>query len=278
MVSFFRIKVFLSLFFLSSTLLGLEREPWFNPLWEFQAIAQNDYFKNRTVQIPKSGYTLNDYSNLFDLALQVSPYPYWDAEVQLDFIASDRTSFNFGGAEIIARYQWLDDTIGEPLSLVTGMSMSFIRGELEENLNAYLSSNYSLGLSVTVGKALYRRCDPLWRRRLWFFGEYLFYNRNTPGSFRSTLAYDQRILPCLIWKLHTHYQSGYGTNDLPPTKEGFFGYHNIDFHVLNVETKMLYEFPIYGSFELSGLYNVVAFNGPKNYWGIGGKLVFPFSL
>lgn len=110
------------LLLLPISLFGLEMEPWFCNIWEFTFTPSYTYGRFHHVQNghPRLKSPFNEHILAFDLA--VPPSPNWEIDADVEFADTTRQSMGLRSGALQARYLWLDDVVGDAVSLTTGLS------------------------------------------------------------------------------------------------------------------------------------------------------------
>ncbi len=260
---------------LCSSLHAMNYQPWFNPLLEFQSTSEYEYQYSKTLQSPLGNSEKACNENYVSTNLQVSPWPYWDAQFELDLAGTTSVTFNFAAFQALGRYQWLDDTVGDVMSLTTGVHLLVPRALLLANDSFYYVGHVNVDFNVGVGKAFY--CGQSdWRSRVWLYAGYGVASQGSPW-FDTYLEWDQRICERWVYSLTSRFIYGTGSNNINPNLP-FPGYASLNFQAINLFMTLSYSLPACGTFSLFGTYNVHARNSPLHFYGGGGVLQIPFSL
>ncbi|MGH2638465.1 MAG: hypothetical protein ACRDF4_04185, partial [Rhabdochlamydiaceae bacterium] len=113
------------------SLLGLDRIPWFCNVWEFTFTPTYTYSRYPDVQhgIPHDQRPSNDHILSFDFSLP--PSPQWQIDSEVEFADTPKQSMGLRSVAFQVRYLWLDDLLGDPVSLTTG---GVIRGVSRHSL------------------------------------------------------------------------------------------------------------------------------------------------
>ncbi len=258
---------------LFSPLCATEYAPWFSPLWELQGRISYSYDKQHTVQSPKGN--IRDHNNEYTIqsSLGVTPWPYWNAEIELYLTHTNRIPFSYEALFGTLRYQWLDDIRGDPIALVTGVTFSFPGNRYLHDYNFPYHGDINGELHFTVGKEW--ACEYEWWMRMWAFGGWGIANRGN-GWLHGIGVIEFQPLP-FQWGVYTEALCGLGSNDIIAA-DPFEGYASINHQ--NVDIGGYFSFPVnsYGMLTFQGWYNAYARNYIQHYWGLGLSLQIPFSL
>ncbi|MCH9626662.1 MAG: hypothetical protein S4CHLAM2_02880 [Chlamydiales bacterium] len=258
---------------LTSSLYATQFKPWFSPLWEFQGRLSYLFDKERQVQSPLGNFNApsNDYT--FQFSLGLTPWPDWNAEVELFLTHTSDIPFSYLAALGTIRYQWLDDIRGDPISLVTGVTFSFPGSRELRDFSFPFHAEVNGEFHVTMGKEW--SCHREWWLRVWALGGWGIANQGN-GWLHGIGALS--IKPSsLEWGVITEALVGLGPNNITPNVP-FEGYASIDHRTVDLASYLSHHLGCWGTLRVMGWYNVYAHNFLENYWGVGATLLIPFSL
>ncbi|MES2273792.1 MAG: hypothetical protein V4487_06335, partial [Chlamydiota bacterium] len=102
---------------------ALEVQPWFGDVYEFHFLGSYAYSRFNSVSNGVPQLTQPFQSNVAYFGLDFSPSPEWSIDTDLQFADTTQQSFNFRTVALQARYLWLDDIVGDPVSLTTGANI-----------------------------------------------------------------------------------------------------------------------------------------------------------
>lgn len=158
--------IFLCLFKFS--LGALELKPWFDPMVELQ---------NRTSVIAqlynaidtKEGLEKHPAGNFFlDYELYTTLLQNWSVEIEAIGAATRQRSFGFDSVSLTGRYLWLDDVVGDPASLTTGLTIYKVFKPSRRDLSIIHHGGIEAELHTAVGKEI--SCREQWNTRTWAVG------------------------------------------------------------------------------------------------------------
>ena len=167
-----------SLLLLASALPALEVQPWFCDVYEFDFTTSYAYSRFHTVQggVPQLTSPFN--VNLLQLGLEFSPSPEWSLDGEIQLADTSAAHFNFRSGAFQARYLWLDDIVGDSISLDTGASIRATSSTSLHDVSCPSHGNVDFELNFSLGKEL--DVSDTWRWRLWGFGAVGHANRGAP--------------------------------------------------------------------------------------------------
>ncbi len=145
--------LFLALTFLTTSIYSdFIQNPWLRNFLEFHFRPS---FKYRHYNNVSRGYNPKPYSSndrFTNLDLAVAFLPQWDLQLGIEFADTRKQSLGTQSAAIQARYQWLNDISGDPISLTTGLQMRWVSGRSLKDVSCVYSSNWNFELINSIGK------------------------------------------------------------------------------------------------------------------------------
>lgn len=140
------------LLLLPISLFGLDRIPWFCNVWEFTFTPSYTYSRYPAVQngVPHKQETSNDHVLTFDFT--VPPSPEWQFDTELEFADTPRQSMGLRSGAFQVRYLWLDDVLGDPLSLTTGGVIRGVSGHSVKDVSCPYHSYLNFELNAAAGR------------------------------------------------------------------------------------------------------------------------------
>ena len=149
-----------------SPLMGFatDLKPWYDRYLEIQPKAT--YIFQSYSKIKTGEGTLHRSSNDHFLNFSVSgAYDRWSAELETTFAATRHRSFGFCDARLTGRYQWLDDVVGDPVSLVTGVTLTQACKIALHDPSCFYHGKFEAEMHLAVGKEI--ACEQFWTSRGW---------------------------------------------------------------------------------------------------------------
>lgn len=252
---------------------GLEKQPWFSDVYEFHLLTSytySDYHKINRETIPNTGSKDHD----FDFSIETSPAPQWSVDGEVSFVDTSRQSFSFRSLALQGRYLWLDDVIGDPLSLATGVSARFTsRRSLRDVSCPYHGSGEFL-LHVAFGKEF----DPnrYFRYRFWGYGSLGFATSGSPW-FSGTASFEGKYFDEHTGALFLEGGHGYGKRTQVDPND-FFGYGRIRYKFLDVGARYGYKIGVMGTFRFEYVRRLLAGAYPEGVNFFTFAYLLPFSF
>lgn len=264
----------LGLFLAPTLLYSLERKPWFADFLETRLVTEIEYNRYRYVDHAKEQFSSASNDKGVLVGLGMSPYMNWDCDVEIEFVNTPRQPFSYGNAAIQGRYLFLNDTIGDPVSLSAGVSVREVSARSVRDVSSPYHYYCNFELSGAIGKEWDR--GPNWLYRSYAWGALGMANKGSPWA-RSYLAVE-----CNIQDRHQIALFGDGYFGFGNQKEvdtyNFHGYASIHHQSVDLGISYKYRFPLWGSLLFSYERRVYAFSFPQdvNFFFLRYELPFSF--
>ena len=264
------------LFSTTPTLYALDINPWFNPPFEFHLKPLYEYTHDSHLQTSDGTIAITDYENWTQLSLQVSPWCYWDLQLSLAGASASSWNYRFAEGACMIRYNWMDDTVGDRFTLVTGAKLSFVSSRLLSDIDFFDPAPFNTEFGLTAGKAFYKNHKVDWYSRLWTYLGYGIGNHGHPW-FNSYFNWDIRLAKNTTWRWELQVRKGFGNEAITITNP-FAGYANLDYQIVNFGANLEHAFNNCFTARVFGLYNLHSKNASENFWIAGVQMQIPFSL
>lgn len=262
------------LFFLLPLSLGaLEIKPWFDNLWEFNFTPSYTYSRYRDIQNghPQLKSPSNDHLIKFDLSF--SPSPYWEISADMEFADTPRQSMGFRSTALQARYLWLNDIVGDPVSLTTGVSARMVGSHSLKDVSCPYHFHANYELNTSIGREWSRGVN--WDFRIFGFGAVGMANRGFPWT-RALLMIEGQWQEAHRLGLFGEGYFGFGQQGRVNT-DRFNGYANIHHRSLDTGVSYTYVFEVWGEISLAYTRRLFAKSFPQNVNFFTIAYRFPFS-
>lgn len=253
---------------------SLEVQPWFGDCLEFHFLGSYSYsFFNKVNRgVPKLNYTFQ--SNVAYLGLDFSPTPEWSIDTDIQFADTSKQSFNFRTVAFQARYLWLDDIVGDRISLATGGSGRFTNTDSLRDISCPYHANFDFELNFAFGKEF--DVSDEWAWRFWGFGAVGHGNQGSPwvrGIFSLETNYqDEHKLGLLAEAIN-----GYGARRTVFIDD-FHGYAKIREKAIDVGVRYGYRVGVWGTLRFSYYRRVFAKSCPEQVNTFLFSYLLPFSF
>ncbi|MEZ5314788.1 MAG: hypothetical protein R3E91_01035 [Chlamydiales bacterium] len=265
-----RLSLFL-LFFSLHANENIRYAPWLPPLWEMQKEISYSYSQQKFVQSPKEIFL--DPSQCYTLAghFELTPWPYWNIKMDLLLTQIDPIPFSYQAVYTTIRYQWFDDIRGDPITLTTGITLSFPGKRYLHNYNFPYHGEINSELHATIGKEWTDRND--WWMRGWVFGGWGIANRGN-GWLHGIASLEFKPKYC-DWGFFTEALFGLGSHDIVLDKP-FVGYALIHHKTINIGSYLHPHLKLVHPLSFVGWYNPYAYNFVFHNWGVLMNMLFLF--
>ena len=167
--------------FSCSCVCATELSPWFGPVLEIEGranclVEQYSSINGRT-RNPFGDFPLDKKHirkiqsawNVFvDVSASLAPTEEWSAEVEAVVADTHHRSFGMDSVLFTGRYRWLNDIVGEPVSLSTGLSLIRVFKPARHDLAVFHHGGIAGEAHVSIGKEF--SCMQFWTSRMWAVG------------------------------------------------------------------------------------------------------------
>lgn len=253
---------------------GLEEQPWFGDLLEFHFLGFYDYSWFHSIQNSIPPYNQFFQSNLLYLGLDFSPSPVWSIDTDIQMAATSAEPFYFQSGALQARYLWLDDIIGDPISFTTGLSGRFVTTTALHDVSSMRHSHADFELNFSLGKEF--DATYTWRFRAWVFGAVGHANRGSPW-LRGTAALEANIDDQHKFAVYATGMNGYGRHThIDPYH--FDGYAKIREKNIDLAFRYGYRMGVWGTLRLEYQRRLLAKSCPQRVNSLIIGYLLPFSF
>jgi hypothetical protein len=165
--------------------------------------------------------TYPSHTNYFlGMGLEAS-YDVWQLDVEVNSAITKHRGYSFDDFRLTGRYRWMDDVIGDPVSIYTGITYVYATHHSLRDPNLFHHGTAEGEVHVALGKEFDHR--DRWITRFWGVGVVGIANQGSPWV-RAEVAFernwcDQHVVAVFLdtlWglgnrSLHTHHFHGYGS-------------------------------------------------------------------
>ncbi len=253
---------------------AIEVQPWFGEVFEFHFLQSYSYSWFNSVQNARPPYHHFFYDNLLYSGLEFSPSPVWDMDMDLQFADTTAVSFNFRTLALQARYLWVDDIIGDPVSFATGVSARLTASSSLKDVSCPSHGNLDFELNFSLGKEF--DASDTWRFRAWMFGAVGHANRGAPWV-RGIISLEMNREDLHKWALYASGINGYGRHTHIDV-DHFSGYAKVREKTIDIGIRYGYRVGVWGTLRAEYLRRVLAKSAPQNVNNVILSWLLPFSL
>lgn len=253
---------------------SLEQQPWFGDVYEFHLLESYAYGRFTKVAGSRPPYHGLFQTNLFYTGLDFSPSPEWAIDADFQLAETTKQSFDFRTAALQVRYLWLDDIIGDRVSLTTGFSSRLTPTYALHDVSCPSHANFDAEVSGALGKEW--EATDYWLFRLSAFGAIGHGNRGSPWV-RATLAIETNIEDQHTFAIYANGINSYGGHTHLNVNH-FKGYAKMRNKSIDFGLRYGYRLGVWGTLRFEYTRRLLAKSCPAqvNTWVIGYLL--PFSL
>ena len=253
---------------------AIEVQPWFGDCLEFHFLGSYAYSYFNRVQGGVPQLTSTFQSNVVYAGLDFSPTPEWSIDTDLQLADTTQQNFNFRTIALQARYLWLDDIVGDRISLATGGSARFTNTDSLRDVSCPSHANFDFELNFALGKEF--DVSDYWAWRLWGFGAVGHSNKGSPWV-RAIVAletnYDDRHKLALL----AEGSNGYGRHTTVFIDD-FDGYAKIRQKSIDLGVRYGYRIGVWGTLRLEYMRRVLAKSCPSQVNSFIFSYLLPFSF
>lgn len=253
---------------------SLEVQPWFGDCLEFHFLGSYSYsFFNKVEKgVPKLTDTFQ--SHVAYLGLDFSPTPEWSVDTDIQFADTTKQNFNFRTVALQARYLWLDDIIGDRISLATGANARFTNTDSLRDVSCPYHANFDFELNFSFGKEF--DVSDYWAWRFWGFGCVGHANTGSPWV-RAILALETNYNDQHKLGFFAEGSNGYGRHTTVLIDD-FHGYAKIRQKSIDLGVRYGYRIGVWGTLRFSYMRRVLAKSCPEQVNDFVFSYLLPFSF
>jgi hypothetical protein len=257
---------------LSFWLQATEREPWLGNLLEFEWRNQLSLQVYQQIQGQEHHFHYRSEDFLFSSSLGLAPQPEWAVEAEIR-LAHTKKGSAFDSFALTGRYQWLDDVAGDPISLVSGLSLIQACSRSLHDVSLFHHGTEEVEGFLSIGKE--RTVGESWNSRWWGILGIGVANRGSPWM-RLDLDYDYRFTEEQSFRVFAHSLWGLGGQSIHLAP--FKGYGPVRHQSIDLGLRYVYELFLVGTIEIEYAYRVYARNFPANVQMVQANFFYTFGL
>ncbi|HSX14073.1 MAG TPA: hypothetical protein VLE96_06625 [Chlamydiales bacterium] len=255
-------------------LFSVEVQPWFGDVYQFHFLGSYAYSRFHSFSHGSPQLTEPFNAHLVYLGLDFSPSPVWSIDGDMQLADTSASSFYFRSIAFQARYLWLDDIIGDPISLATGGSIRATTSEGLRDISCPSHGNVDFELNLAFGKEF--EASNCWLFRTWFYAAIGHANRGSPWV-RGIISLETNIDDRHKWALFAEGINGYGRH-VHVDIEHFYGYARIREKAVDLGIRYGYRLDVWGTIRLEYFHRVLAKSAPKDVNTFIVSYLLPFSF
>lgn len=265
---------FLFPIFFVSIVFGLEEQPWFGNVYEFNFLGKYSYAYFNKVNGARTQLNETIHNHLLYLDLQFPFSSQWSVDADFRLATTTNNPFHFSSTAWQLRYLWLDDIVGDIFSLATSLNFRITTPKGLKELISYYHGDVDLEGNISIGKEFAPKPNLL--VRFWIFGAVGIANKGSPwirGDAALESIYDDNHK----WAIFFESLSGYGRREHINPND-FKGYASIRHEALDLGLRYGYKFGYWGTLGIEYKRVLFARCSPRNinYFTLSYLLTFSF--
>lgn len=271
---FLRILFSFSLIFVSFFANATELLPWFDT--SFQIEARGSYVFQTYPSLAGSRHCKHYSSDdsFLIISAAVSALEMLSLELELTASETRKHDFGFDNFRLTARYLWLDDIVEDPISLMTGLTVTQAVHRSVNDPSSFHHGKIAAELHASIGKEII--CYNTWTSRWW--GTFGIGIADTGWPWiRGDFAAEHRLCDNQWIRLFINTLWGLGHKHIP-CPHSFHGYGPVRHQSIDLGTRYDYRFDIWGTLSLEYSYRVYARNFPANANRLMISYLYPFGI
>jgi len=228
-------KLLLSLLGASLAVEATEIAPWFGNDKEFDLNTSYVYQTYDKVDGKYGAEDMSSNDHMLNFSLGITPDSVFAGEAELLLVKSDFRSFGVDSFAFTGRKQLMNDVVGDPFSLVTGVTMTLPTNKGSHDMSTIHHADVDTEFHVSIGKEV--SSGKYWLHRSWTSMGYLLSNIGSP-AFRSKTLFEKNINNHRF-KFFGEAFYGLGKKELDVTKD-FRGYGSLNHQTIDVGAAYTY--------------------------------------
>ena len=265
---------FLSLIciFLQTDIHATDLKPWFAKHLQVQGLVDYRYQTYSSLDAPQASKKYSSDDSFVDASLIFVRDPF-SLQVEAQFADTRKRNFDWDHVGLTARYLILDDNIGDPFSLSSGLTLSRAWREAVNDISSFHHGQNEAFFHLAIGRQ--KVLENEWICRAWSVLGLGTADRWTPWIVADA-AYEW-INPCssLRYKLFVNTLWGCGNHKL--RVEDFGGYSKINHQSIDLGLGITKQFDYYGTLSFNYSYRVYAHNYPNRASNFVVSYNYPFG-
>lgn len=258
---------------LASAVHATDYKPWYGRVLQLETQADVCFQMFDHVDSHHSSGSRKEFDTFIDLGASMALWEDMAAELEVIALQSRNQSFGMDAIRLTGRYRWLNDIVGDPVSLSTGVTVSTIFPAARRNIATFDHGGIACEAHLAIGREV--SCMQFWTSRAWGVFGIGVADVGSPW-LRANLAWEHNwwdrhrieLFSDSIWGL------GGDQMDLPY----FHGYGPIQYQAVDVGARYYYQADYGIVFSLGYGYRIFARNCPQNVNFVLLRLEYPLSL
>lgn len=257
-----------------ATLEAFEEKPWLGNQWEF--FLDTSYSYSRFNKVSKAVHQLHSpfNENLLSFDFGFDPIDGWEAVFEFELAGTTAQSFGRRSVALMARTRWLDDIIGDPVSLTTGVSARLTSHSSLHDISCPSSARWDFEAHSAVGKE-WDTCSN-WKLKCYGLAALGQGSWGLPW-LRAKAVFDARPASSCGWEIYSLGYFGFGGRHRVNINI-FDGWGKYSHRSIDLGLACLYFFDFWGHLRLDVFYRLYAYVYPQALRGFMFTYHLPFSF
>lgn len=261
--------IYIFIVFLPFSIFGIELMPWFEKNLEIH--PRVTYLFQTYDKVDDNKHSSDDH--YVNLSLSVA-YDRWNGELEVTAGHTHENCFGLDNIRLTGRYLWLNDVVGDYISLVPGITITKAFKPFRRDFSSFHHGGIEVEGHVAFGQET--SCFEFWSSRWWGVVAIGVADVGSPW-IRGDLAWEKNW-----WDLHwirffLNSLWGLGSDNLKRTSK-FRGYGSIMHQSIDVGAKYFYQINCSGILSVGYAYRVHAKNFPSYAHQVILSFMYPFGL
>jgi len=250
---------------------AVDLKPWYET--DFELYPRIDFLYQHYSLVDSSSGSKHRSSNDLFMTLGISgSYTPWEAWIESNFAHTRRRCFGFDNFRVAGRYQWMSDTVADPVCLTTGLILTVSTENALKDISSFHHAIFEAEANISVGKETI--CLQDWITRYWgVFGM----GMGIQGYpwIRCDLAWEKKSCENLLFGLFLNSLWGLGNHSL--SFHHFDGYGNVRHRSIDIGARVTKD-SCWGIFSFEYAHRVYACNFPAHANLVLLRYCYPFGL
>lgn len=264
---------FLAFLLLPLSLFSIELNPWFGKPFEletrFTYLLQN--FRSVDTTCCKQHFPSNN--SFYQLGAELPVLQEYDLQLEVTAFNTRQHNFCFNDMSLTGRYKWMNDIVGDPVTLTTGITISKVFKPGRRDIASFHHGGIETELTVAAGQETSWR--QFWVSRWWSVVGLGVADLGAPWV-RADMAWENNWCDQHLMGIYMYTLWGFGNRRLS-LERSFRGYGRI--HHQSVDFGLSYEVLCgYARFRFEYVKRFYARNCPENVNVFMLRLLYPFGL
>lgn len=254
-------------------LCAVDLMPWYSNALELNTELLYTLQNYRKVETECGHHKYRSNDSFVTLSIGTSFEPY---AIDMEITGANTRHHHtyFDDFALTARYQWLDDVIGDYVSLVTGVTMIAATDIGKRDISNFFHGNIEGEFHVSVGREM--TCFDTWSSRWWAVGGIGIADVGSPWV-RGDAAYEMTLTSVDVLRLYANTLWGLGGDRLCLCHR-FHGYGPINHQSVDIGMALFHDFECGGTAQLAYSARVWAKNCPMQVNLVTVSFQYPFGL